>query len=541
MNRSKMILTAIFLLSISFLCMGKPVSASAEEDTKICKGVFIDEVDVSDMNEEEAETAVGNFVEGLKNKGLAITVGENVVYEKLGDIGYTADPKESIRQALDFGKSGNLIKRYKDLKDIEQGSVKLPLKFAYDKSKIQDIVKKEISAYNVAPVNASVSMKSGKLVYTNHEVGNKVNVKETAKLVTQAIDNWNRQDIVLNAVVDEVLPKYTKDIVEQCNTVLGSYTTNYTTSAQGRAANLANGARLINNAVIYPGEEFNAYDYLSPFTQKNGYFVAGAYLKGKVIDSVGGGACQVTTTLYNAVLFAELEVTQRQNHSMVISYVDLSRDAAIAGTSKNFKFKNNTDVPILIQAMTQDRRITFKIWGHETRDTKTRKIKYISKMISKTAPPRDEVTKDPSKPTTYHVVTTPAHVGYKAELYKVIYENGAEVSRTLVNKSNYEAAARCITVGTKVVKEDKPDGDQPDTTNNDTDQTDNSTKTNDTAKPSGTAKPGKSTKTDDAADTDTQATGANNTYDEIQSQSLPKDKIIYPEDQIRDDIWDYTR
>ena len=103
--------------------------------------------------------------------------------------------------------------------------------------------------------------------------------------------------------------------------------------------------------------------------EKNGYYVAGAYSKGKVIDSIGGGACQVTTTLYNAVLEAELEIVERQAHSMTISYVDLSRDAAIAGTYKDLKFKNNTDVPILIEAYTKGRKITFNIWGYETRDT----------------------------------------------------------------------------------------------------------------------------------------------------------------------------
>jgi vancomycin resistance protein YoaR len=224
-------------------------------------------------------------------------------------------------------------------------------------------------------------------------------------------------------VVEDDMPKYTMDVVEQCNAILGSYTTEYASSAWGRAANLANGARLINNTVLYPGDTFSAYKVLSPFTQENGYEVAGAYLQGKVIDSVGGGACQVTTTLYNAVLKAELEVVERQSHSMTISYVDLSRDAAIAGTSKNFKFKNNTDVPVLIEATTKNRTITFKIWGHETRDTEKRKIEFKSEVISTTNPPADVITKDPTKPTTYREVTNSAHTGYRAKLWKLVYEN----------------------------------------------------------------------------------------------------------------------
>jgi hypothetical protein len=144
---------------------------------------------------------------------------------------------------------------------------------------------------------------------------------------------------------------------------------------------------------------------------------------------------------------------------MTISYVDLSRDAAIAGTYKDFKFKNNTDVPILIEATTKNRTITFKLWGKETRDTEKRKVKFETKVISETPPPKEVITKDPTQPETYRKVTQSAHTGYKAELYKVVYENGVEVSRTLVNKSNYSAAPKYIIVGTKKVEDKKDDKD----------------------------------------------------------------------------------
>jgi len=200
---------------------------------------------------------------------------------------------------------------------------------------------------------------------------------------------------------------------------------------------------------------FSAYEKLTPFTVSNGYFEAGAYSNGKVIDSIGGGACQVTTTLYNAVLLSELEVVERQPHSMTISYVDLSRDSAIAGTWKDLKFKNDTKSPILIEAYTSGRTITFNIWGDETRDTKTRTIKFETVVLDEKAPGKDVVTKDPTKPTTYSLTTQSAHTGYVAELYKIVYENGVEVSRTRV----YNATPRYVTVGTMEVEEEKPEDD----------------------------------------------------------------------------------
>ncbi len=151
---------------------------------------------------------------------------------------------------------------------------------------------------------------------------------------------------------------------------------------------------------------------------------------------------------------------------MTISYVDLSRDSAIAGTWKDLKFKNDTDSPIVIEAHTSGRTITFNIWGDETRDTKNRTIKFETVVLDEKAPGADVVTKDKTKPLTYELTTQSAHTGYVAELYKIVYENGVEVSRTRVNKSSYNASPRYVTVGTMkpVVEkpvEEKPTGETP--------------------------------------------------------------------------------
>ena len=510
MGRRRLYLSAILLLSIFLALKGKANYASAEEDRRITKGVFIDAVEVSGMTGEEAEDAVDALLGNLRSTGIAIMIGENTVFKTLGDLGYTYEPNDNIRQALDLGKAGNLIKRYKDLKDIEQGSIVFPLTFKMDENSVKALLETEVSSYNIEPVNATVSRKNGSFIYTDHIVGSKVDIEATADVIRKAIfDNWNRTDLVVEAVMSEDLPVYTRDVVEKCNTVLGSFTTEYTSSAEGRAANLANGARLINNTVLYPGEIFSGYEYLTPFTVDNGYYEAGAYSQGKVIDSIGGGACQVTTTLYNAVLFSELEIVERQPHSMTISYVDLSRDAAIAGTYKDLKFKNNTDVPILIEAHTKDRRITFTIWGNETRDSQKRRVEFVTVILSETPPPPDVIEEDPTQPTTYQKVTQAAHTGYKAELYKVVYENDKEVSRTLINKSSYAAEPRYITVGTKVVK-DKPE--KPKDKNKDKEQNPDDQTTEPTDSP---------------------------TEDEVESQSTEEDNRTNPEGQIQGEIyWD---
>ena len=128
-------------------------------------------------------------------------------------------------------------------------------------------------------------------------------------------------------------PKGSTEELAQVRDVLGSFTTSFAGSTADRKANIQNGCRLIDGITLYPGEEFSTYQKVAPFTEGNGYYMAGSFLNGKVVDSLGGGICQVSTTLYNAVLLAELNVTMRYNHSMTVSYVDISADAAIAESS----------------------------------------------------------------------------------------------------------------------------------------------------------------------------------------------------------------
>ena len=533
------LISVIFLFALSWLLLQDVTYIKAQENNTIIKGVFIDQVDVSNMTREEAEEAVKEFIDGLPNKVITVNVNENVVNTTLGEIGFKCETYDYIDQAISLGKHGNLIKRYKDLKDIEQGKIVYPLTYSIDENRIKEFIATEASVYDVEPVNATMTRKDKKFVYTKHILGKTVEVDETIDLIkAYVLNDWNHEDIVIDAVITENPPIYTKEVMEMCSKKLGSFSTEYTDSARGRAANLANGARLINNTVIYPGEVFSAYDYLTPFTKDNGYYTAGAYKEGKVIDSIGGGACQVTTTLYNAVLNSELEVIERKSHSMTISYTELSRDAAIAGTYKDFKFKNNTDVPILIEGYTVGRKITFNIWGYESRDIENRRIEFETRILSKTKPPEDVVTEDPGKPITYRKVTQSDHTGYKTELYKVVYEDDVEVSRTLINSSFYLPAPRYVTIGTKELEEQQEEQEEQGGTGNpdqeDTDKQEGSD--NDQEDPD-----------NDQDDVGNGNDNQNNEVDEDKAYNDPLDEDIgvgNSEEQEQDDfywdpIWDF--
>jgi len=458
MKKKKIILTTMLLFSICLFSMVLGSKALAKsEDEVITKGVYIDSIHIGGMTVAEAKQAVKDYVDELKSKKINVTIGDSSEIVTLSELGYDCETNNYIEEAIAIGKTGNLIKRYKELKDIEEVNLIYPLKFKVSDEKITEFVETKCNKYNIPSVNATIKRRNGKFEYTNDSVGRKVEVAGTVAAIKASIlEGWNQEDIALNATVVDDVPLYTREMVEKCDTIMGTFSTTYTTSSENRAGNLANGAKLINNTVLYPGDVFSAYEKLTPFTTENGYYEAGAFANGKVVDSIGGGACQVTTTLYNALLFAELEIVERSSHSMTIGYADLSRDAAIAGTWKDLKFKNNTDSPIVIEVYTAGRAITFNIWGDETRDTDNRKIKYETVVLEEKDPGPDVITKDPTQLTTYELTTQSAHIGYVTELYKIVYENGTEVSRSRINKSIYNSSPRYVTVGTKEVKPEKP-------------------------------------------------------------------------------------
>ena len=212
------------------------------------------------------------------------------------------------------------------------------------------------------------------------------------------------------------------------------------------STNVSVGASKINGRVLMPGEVLSGYECLQPFTSANGYKGAASYANGQVVDSIGGGVCQVSTTLYNAALEAELEIVQRQNHSMIVTYVDPSMDAAIAGTVKDLKIKNNYSTPIYVEGYTQDKKITFTIYGKETRPA-NRQVEYVSETLGRTSPGDPQLIVDPSLAPGAQVRVQSSHTGLRSRLWKVVTVDGVEQERTLLNEDTYNASKAIYRVG----------------------------------------------------------------------------------------------
>ena len=430
---------------------------SRPDDNVICEGVSVNGIEVGGMTPDEAAEVIADYVKNIQDKSIAIEIDDQVVTTTLGELGYSCNLEESVEEAMSLGKDGNFLNRYRESKEIAEKGEAINLVASLDKDVLRQFVEENCTQFDVEPVNASLTRENGRFIVIEHKSGRKVSVQDTVDLIESCIlaqDCTTTEKIEIAAVVEAAEPEYTTEMTSLCKDVLGTFTTSYTSSSASRSGNVANGARLINGSVVWPGETFSAGGTMNPITAANGYYMAGAYENGQVVESIGGGVCQVSTTLYNAALMAELEITERSNHSMIVSYVKPSMDSAIAGTYKDLKITNNTDAPIYIEGVTANKHITFTIYGHETRPS-NRTIKYESEVLEVIQPGAEKVTKDPTQPTTYRKVTQSAHVGYKAQLWKIVYEDGKQVSREKVNYSSYAAEPAYVTVGTKEAEEEE--------------------------------------------------------------------------------------
>lgn len=442
------ILFSVAVFALVFGAVIRPVQAE-ETDDRIENGIYIGNVDVSGLTEAEAMEKVQAYIDEIGQAEITLNAMNNNSHVICAEeIGLTWINADVVNQAAEVGKSGNFVQRYKALKDLEHENLVLPLEFTVDTQAVQSIIEEECAAYNVEAVDATLKREDGKFVIEPGITGVVIDEAASAQVITEFITTeWDHQNATIDLVVTTDEPRGTEEELSQLTDLLGTFTTSYKTSGSNRSGNVANGCRLINGTTMYPGDEMSVYEMISPFTEANGYFMAGSYSGGLVVDSLGGGICQVSTTLYNAVLLAELEVVERHNHSMIVTYVDPSADAAISGTQKDFRFINNLDHPIYIEGITtDDKKITFNIYGVETRPA-NRVVSYESKVITTTPAVGEKVVADPSKPAGYIDVQS-AHTGYVAELWKTVTVDGVEESTELVNKSTYKAVPRTAAVGT---------------------------------------------------------------------------------------------
>lgn len=227
---------------------------------------------------------------------------------------------------------------------------------------------------------------------------------------------------------------------------LGTFTTRYDASNKNRSNNISLASEKIDGTVIMPGEIFSYNQTVGKRTIDAGFKEAGAYAGGKVIQEVGGGICQVSSTLYNAVLYANLEIVDRSNHYFQTSYVDAGRDATVSWGTVDFKFRNNRQYPIKIEAVSKNGVTKISIKGiKEEKEYEVIIHSEITSIIQKTV----KYEEDSSLDSSVEEVEQEGHNGCTSKTYKTLKLNGATVSTEEISTDYYHPLEKIIKKGTK--------------------------------------------------------------------------------------------
>lgn len=415
----------------------------------IWDNIYIETVDVSGMDAKEAAKALEELVSEYKTKKITFVAEESKAEVTLEELGFHINqPEKLVKKAVAYGKEGSIFARYRKWKALT-GKVVEPVRmeasYGIDKEAVTKVISEKFAKLEGAAVNASLKRENGKFVITDGKAGIKVDIEKSVQNINDHFGkDWEHkgvETITLVTTVDE--PDVTKEQLQQVKDVLGTFSTTFKAN-NNRGKNVANATSRINGTVLMPGEVMSASDSMGSRNAANGYLEAGSYLNGETVESYGGGVCQVSTTLYNAVILAELAIVERSSHSMIVDYVKPSMDAAISEGVLDLKIKNNTEAPIYIEGYTNGGTLTFTVYGKEYRPA-SRKVSYVSETLSTTDPGKKFVATGDAVGTYKKAAS--AHKGIKAKLWKVVTENGAEVSRVEFNKSSYKASPATYHVG----------------------------------------------------------------------------------------------
>lgn len=429
------------------------VQAGSEQ--LILPGVYLDGVCVGGMTREEALAEYSEYIADIADCRLSFTTDLGVYTTTLGELHISVSPEEAVDAAMEYGHQGNILFRYKEIAALDEENVVLVPRKRIDKGALRNLLEHETDEIVLPAKDAVLTRENGEFSVTEGEEGTCIQTDETISRVEEQLAKpWKQKDLTVEAVTKVQKPRYDAEVFAKVDSVMGRAETGYNPGNANRSQNLVTGAGKISGTVLMPGEQFSVYNTVSPFTEENGYANAGQYVNNELVDGLGGGICQVSTTLYNAVIKAELQVDERYPHSLGVSYVDPSRDAAIAGTYMDFKFTNNTEYPIYIDGYAGGGTISFAIYGHDERPA-DRTLELEAKVIETYEPGEPEVIRDDTLPEGTRIVEQDAHTGYYAELWKNIFIDGVQVDSVRVNTSKYNAQSAKVRVGTKKVEKPK--------------------------------------------------------------------------------------
>ena len=469
------IILVIFLLAIVSLSI-------IINGNKICKGTYVNDINIGNLTKAQA---IEKFENLYKLDNIEFRYKDKQFKIEPNEINFNYDIIQTVENAYNINRKGTFIENLKKTISSLVGKKNTTnLSVNYNKEKLKSYIEELSNEINIPMKNASINIQNSNIQIQQDEIGVKL---DEDKSLLNSIKELESGSKTIELVVENIEPDIKEENLENIETVIGTYSTKFDSSVSGRSHNIELAAESTSNVLLMPGESFSYNEHTGKRTISNGYKNAPVIVQGVVQEGVGGGVCQVSTTLYNAVLYAGLEIESIKNHSIPSSYVPKGRDATVSDGAIDFIFKNNLEYPVYIKNSVYGNTLTCSIYGSEE---DKQNIEIITSTDNVSEAPIKKVD-DPTLPKGEEKQLESGRDGYTVSTYRIYKDNnGNEIKKEKVYVSYYPKKQEIIAVGTMeqiqeepIISEDENVSEENNTSQNENTTTDESTQQNPSIQP----------------------------------------------------------
>ncbi|MEW6458583.1 MAG: VanW family protein [Bacillota bacterium] len=408
-------------------------------------GVSVYGLDLGGLDQAGCLEAVGSLEQSLRRTPLTLVYGSRSWRVELGDLGLVVDGDKITSEALKAGRSGFFVSQWLERGEISRNGFKLDLCADFEEPRFHTVIDEITTEITRAPVDARYHIGNDDTVHIiPHQDGYQVDHGRLKQRILQQLETGRLAPVSIPVV--HVVPEYTTSDVEAMNLtgLLAEFGTDYDPAVVNRSYNISVAAGALNNLLIPPGEIVSFNRIVGPRSSEAGYRTAPVIIENQFQEGIGGGVCQVSSTLYNAVVLANLEVLERKNHSLPVTYVPIGRDATVVFGAIDFRFRNNTGGYIYLKTSAANGRVSVKIFGDHRYHPRVE----IKSWITETLEPRTVYEDDENLEKGKQVVKQAGLRGYRAQAERWVWQNG-ETEKEPLPSSFYHPVPEIIAVGTR--------------------------------------------------------------------------------------------
>jgi len=438
-------ITKIVLLTLLGIIITSAIALKlyTQDNHLFNKGVIISGIEVGELTKDQARERISEEVKKWLTQSVKLDVNGEVIELSLESLEPHVDIETPLNEGYDHGRKGSIFDKAKSKMNASD-EVHFDLVPTWDDKKLTDTFTANLAKYNKAPIDASFHVnEQNRMEIQSEQLGQTIEIEPMVTQVKKSKIFQSPDSIKVN--LKEVKPSVTAADLEtkKIDGLLASYTTKFDASLLERSENVRIAAKALDGAVIQPGETISFNGIVGQRTGEKGYQDAYVIVNGEFVPGLGGGICQVSSTLYNTGLLANLSVKERSNHELAISYAPLGQDATVAYPDLDLKLNNDTGGYLLIRSKVVKNSLTIELYGK----VKPGQEVQLSSKVESAIPPTEQTMQDSSLAKGEHVVKQMGQPGYIVSAFRTVKLNGTIIKTEELGKSNYKPIPHIIAIG----------------------------------------------------------------------------------------------